>query len=154
MSDWCLYLLQDTISRKHSFHPIKVLSYCVLFRGAFMDTFSTSPTNLELLDSCEYVAVVPQEKKTFYFDKPASTSAWNEIDPVAALLDFNWPREFAAPKPDWFSLVEKRGLDIPPTTSGKQRSLNKAVVANALLIGHAAKTLLRRSRVVFDVLEA
>ncbi|MEL6607250.1 MAG: hypothetical protein AAFP88_03305, partial [Bacteroidota bacterium] len=152
---WCLYLLQDTIARKHSLHPIKILSYCASFGRAFSTTCSkATPKSSELLERCEYIAVVPRDTKDFQFEEPSGLSTFDEVDNVAELLGVNWPVGFSRKKPNWSKIVKTENLIIPPTSSGKPRSLNKTVVANALLIDNAKESVLQRSRVVFDVLYA
>jgi hypothetical protein len=42
--DWRLYLLQDTISKDHSLHPVKVLWYCALFCDAYRFVFESTMT--------------------------------------------------------------------------------------------------------------
>lgn len=112
--DWCFYLLQDTISRDHSLHPVKVLWYCALLCDAYKKVFLSSSEEendggeedespLEsvaksLLKCCKYVPVVPQQERKFAFKKPVANSNWNEVERVATLLGYEFPKDFSGNK--------------------------------------------------------
>ena len=153
--DWCLYLLQDTIARKHSLHPVKVLWYCALFCEAFNQVVLSSASKESILKCCKYVPVVPQEKKgKFAFEEPVSNSLWAEVEQVATLLNVTWPDGFPGKKTYLKTLVEKKGLKIPPTASGNVRQLNKGVVGRVLLLEEATAKVTQQCHVIFDVLNA
>lgn len=153
--DWSLYLLQDTIARKHSLHPVKVLWFCYLFCVAFQEVVLPTASKESILKRCNYVPVVPQEKKgDFAFDEPVSNSVWAEVKQVASLLKFTWPPGFPGNKTYLKALKEEKNLKIPPTTSGKERQLNNAVVGSALLLEVATAKVAEQCQVVFDVLNA
>lgn len=153
--DWSLYLLQDTIARKHSLHPVKVLWFCHLFCVAFQKEVLSTESKVLILKRCKYVPVIPQEKKgPFAFDEPVSNSVWAEVEEVASLLNFTWPPGFPGNKTYLQALVDEKKLKIPLTTSGNARQLNKAVVGSALLLEVARGKVAEQCQVVFDVLNA
>jgi len=149
-NDLKLYMLQDTIARKHSLHPVKVLWYCALFCDTLKRCFElgSSQDNSTILEQCSYVAVVPQEDK-LSFDKPSSTSDWTEVQRVAKLLNFQWPQGVI--QGDLESVVAKYSLNIPKSKDGKQKKLTRSVVANALILENACSKVLEQCRVIFNV---
>ena len=150
--DWSLYLIQDTISKTHSFHPVKVLWYCSIFFDVFRDLFPEDKlaTDANLLQRCKYAPVVPRAGKEFSFKAPTSSLSWNELERVGKILDFEWPEEIEQPS-NYKDFVEKRALDIPITASGKSRKLTKSVVANALICESAANKVEDHCEVIYDV---
>ncbi|KAG7351765.1 hypothetical protein IV203_007813 [Nitzschia inconspicua] len=153
--DWCLYLLQDMIARKHSLHPVKVLWYCALFCKAFNEVVLSSAPKESILKCCKYVPVVPQEMKgKFAFEEPVSNSPWAEVEQVATLLNVTWPDGFPVKKTYLKTLAEKTGLKIPPTASGSVRQLSKDVVGGAWLLEEATAKVTQQCHVIFDVFNA
>ena len=155
IEDWSLHMLQDTIAKTHSFHPVKVLWYCSLFCDAFKETFSGAPPILDsdLLKCCKYVPLIPQSETNFSFENPTSTAVWKELERVSALLDFTLP-DFSSKRntlQEMQDLVEAKNLVIPPTTNGTPRKLTKPVVGNALLLENAAEKVKLQCNVIFDV---
>lgn len=148
--DWSLYLLQDTISKKHSLHPVKVFWYCSLFCDAFEKIY-TNENQDDVLKCCQYIPIVPQDEKTFSFKGETSSSNWAELERVATLLNFQWPGALIEQSPDLESVVQQNALEIPPLASGKKRKLSKSVVGNALLLGTAKEKVQEECQVIFDV---
>lgn len=156
--DWRLYLLQDTIARKHSLHPVKVLWYCALFVEVFKEVLPEAGKTGPVLDCCRYVPVVPhQSKDSFEFEKPESNlKKLDDIDQVAKLLDVQWPKEYKNDRLTQRQLkafMKKMNLEIPHTTRGKEKAPSKPVVGNTILNGPAAKKVKEMSFVIFDVLK-
>ena len=152
--DWSLHLLQDTIAKAHSFHPVKVLWYCSLFCDAFKETFSDASRALDsdLLKCCKYVPLVPHSETEFSFERPTSTAAWKELERVANLLGFTWPDDFSSKQnSELQDLVNDNELVIPLTANGTPRKLTKGVVGNALLLKDATEKVKLQCNVIFDV---
>ncbi|KAG7365864.1 hypothetical protein IV203_028534 [Nitzschia inconspicua] len=150
--DWCLYLLQDTIARKHSLNPVKLLWYCALFCKAYNQVVLSSAPKESILKCCKYVPFVPQEKKEkFAFEEPVSNSLWSEVEQVATLLNVTWPDGFPGNSTYLKTLVEKKGLKIPPAASGNVRQLSKGVVGGAWLLEEATAKVTQQCHVIFDV---
>ena len=154
--DWRLYLLQDTIARKHSLHPLKVLWYCALFLDALKEVLPKVSQTGPVLDCCKYVPVVPHKSKdSFEFEKPESNlKKWEDIDRVAQLINVSWPRGINGNAAKLKNIKAKMKLEIPLTASGGERVLTKTVVGNAILHSHAARKVKEMSRVIFDVLNS
>lgn len=156
-TDFTLYMIQDTIAKKHSFHPVKVLWYCSLFCDVYKEIFPTVETmDSDLLNCCKYVPIVPK-RDPFSFETATSTSGWNEVRRVKDLLGFQWPDDFqnqlSANSPDWEHVQMSHNLTIPRKTRGDERSLTKAVVGNALLLKESDATarVEQACDVIFDV---
>ena len=146
IGNWLLYMLQDTISKKHTFHPVKILWYCSLFCTAFNEEAKD-----DFLPRCKYVAVVPHATTDFSFHAPKSTSDLDELTAVAGLLG-GWPDEFDKKKPKLRDFVKANNLDVPPTKDGKLRErLDKTTVATAFLLKKAERAVMKECRVIFDV---
>lgn len=149
--DWRLYLLQDTIARKHSLHPVKVLWYCTLFLDVFKKVLPDTARLGNVLNCCKYIPVVPHESKSFEFEKSESNlKRWEDIDRVAQLLGVTWPKEINQGREKLKKVT--KNLAIPPTASGGKRMLTKIVVGNAILNDLATKKVKEMSLVIFDVL--
>ena len=154
--DWRLYLLQDTISKEHSLHPVKVLWYCALFCDAYRLVFDSDDDDDEhLLQCCKYVPVVPEKKRNFAFKKPVANSNWNEVERVAKVLGYEFPGDYSGNKEYLEKLICDRKLEIPSTASGRP---NKKVVGNALLLqdpmADAPAKVSQLCHVIFNVLDA
>ena len=155
-ADWHLYLLQDTIARKHSLHPMMVLWYCSLFNDAFGEVLPEVAKNGSVLACCKYVPVVPHKSKdTFQFEKPdgdTSKFVWEDVEKVAELLGEKFPKDIHGGLAKLKSIIEEKNLEIPPTAKNQKRKLNKTVVGNAILKNPAEKNVKEMAWVMFDVL--
>ncbi|CAB9525984.1 expressed unknown protein [Seminavis robusta] len=153
IEDWSLHMIQDTISKTHSFHPLKVLWYCSVFSKAFQEKFQNAKG--DPLMCCNYVPVVPEKEKTFTFKKATGDLTWDELDGVEKLLgDFTWLPEFSSTtfkskKPNWEAVVKNHSLVIPLNANGTKRQLNRRVVGNALL--PETEKVEHMSQVIFNV---
>ena len=119
VGDWILYMLQDTISKTHTFHPVKILWYCSLFCTVFNEEVEGN-----FLPLCKYVVVVPHATADFKFQAPKSTSDLDELKAVAGLLG-EWPDEFDKPKLNLNAFVEANDLEIPLTKDGKKKEASR-----------------------------
>jgi len=91
-----LYLLQDTIAKKHSFHPVKVLWYCSIFCDVCKEILQSSEQeDSDLLKRCKYVPIVPRAE-AFSFEEASGSSTWKEIERVKALVGCDCPEDFQA----------------------------------------------------------
>lgn len=156
LDDWCLHMLQDTISKTRSFHPLKVLWYCSVFCAVLKEKFELSAESSDLLKRCKYIPVVPHhETRDFSFKTATATCELEELDAVAALLDFDWPSEYNSPNPNWKTVVDQHKLScwIPKTKDGKQRKkFDKRMVGNAMLMNEAVTEKVESMcQVIFDV---
>lgn len=153
---WSLHLIQDTIFKTRSFHPVKALWYCSLFCDAFKEVFPTAGTlHGDLLKCRKYIPLVPHAGPIFGFDNPTSTTPWEELDRVANLLDFSWPKEFSSRKGVLQGVVKRDKLKIPLCADGKPRKkLTKIEVGNALLLNEATKKVKHQCQVIFDIVNA
>lgn len=151
--DWRLYMLQDTISKTHSFHPVKVLWYCSVFCDVLKEELQ-SEDGSGLLNCCKYIPVVPHETKDFSFKSATATCDLQELDAVADLLRFKWPSEYTGPKP-WKTVVDEHELLgwIPTTKDGSiRKKFDQKMVGNAMLMKHGAKTRVEKMcQVIFNV---
>lgn len=146
IADWLLYMLRDTISKTHTFHPVKILWYCSLFCGVFNEEVTG-----DFLPRCKYIPVVPHATTDFKLQAPKSTSDLEELKAVAKLLGV-WPCEFDRQKLNLTSFVNAHSLVIPPTKDEKPRQrLDKKTVATAFLLEKAASAVMQECRVIFDV---
>jgi len=157
--DWRLYLLQDTISKDHSLHPVKVLWCCALFCDAYRFVFESDDDDDQyLLQCCKCVPVVPLKKRNFAFKKPVANSNWNEVERVATLLGYEFPEEYSGNKTYLKKLKNDHQLEIPSTASGTTPELNRKVVGNALLLqdpkADATAKVTQLCHVIFNVLNA
>lgn len=149
--DWCLYMIQDTISKGHSFHPVKVLWYCSLFCDVLQELFPIQDASY--LKCCKYVPVVPHQTTEFKLAAPTGTATWPEVNRVASLLKYQWPRKLLDGKLD--ELVAKEGLIIPKTAKGEDRKkLTKPVVGHELLLASAKGAVEDECLVIFDVVRS
>jgi hypothetical protein len=132
--EWQFLQLQDTIARKHSFHPVKIVAYCAVWVDVMKDKLSKD----QALKACKYVAVVPKSQMEFKFEKEERSSKSSEVDSVAELLDVCLP-----PNAELEDIVKQFELAIPSTQKGTQRKLNRSVVLAALVLKRANEFVLQ-----------
>lgn len=157
LDDWCLHMLQDTISKTHSFHPIKILWYCSVFCAVLKEKLKSAESS-DLLKCCKYIPVVPYKTNDFSFKTATATCEQKELDAVAGLLGFDWPSQYNNPNPNWKTVVEQHSLCslIPKTKDGNARKrFDKKMVGNAMLMTEGAATRVESMcQVIFDVVNS
>ena len=157
LDGWCLYMLQDTISKTHSFHPIKIMWYCSVFCAMLKEKFALAESN-DLLNCCKYIPVVPHETRDFSFKTATATCNQKELDAVAGLLGFEWHSQYNDPNPNCKTVVDLNSLCdwIPKTKDGNARKrLDKKMVGNAMLMKEGAATRVESMcQVIFNVVNS